>query len=367
MTDGSQQSRREMRLARLTVLAGILLLGLWISAGFLPALVWGIVIAIAIDPLHLRLRGLWPSHSARSWVAAAITLIVALCVLLPIAAGLAQAAREAHDLTQWIAQAQHEGVPVPLWVDDVPFASQAIRDWWTDNLSTPAGATEQFRQLGSTTWLAHTQVIGRDVLHRGVIFAFTLLVLFFALRERDSLLAQCRIAGERLLGASGERIGLQAVRSVRGTIDGLVLVGIGEGAVMTIVYVAVDVPHPLLFGVVTAIAAMIPFGAAVVFAIAGLLLLGMNAVGGAIAVIVIGLLVVAVADHFVRPILIGGATRLPFLWVLVGILGGVEAMGLLGLFVGPATMAVLIMLWRDFLKAVAEKDLALERDSPADP
>ena len=55
-----------------------------------------------------------------------------------------------------------------------------------------------------------------------------------------------------------------------------------------------------------------------------------------------------VADHFIRPVLIGGATQLPFLWVLLGILGGVEGFGLLGLFLGPAIMAVLILLWREW-------------------
>ncbi len=54
------------------------------------------------------------------------------------------------------------------------------------------------------------------------------------------------------------------------------------------------------------------------------------------------------ADHFVRPVLIGGATKLPFIWVLLGILGGVEAWGLLGLFLGPAIMAALIMMWREW-------------------
>ena len=150
-----------------------------------------------------------------------------------------------------------------------------------------------------------------------------------------------------------------AALSIRGTIDGLVLVGIGEGAVMGVVYLVLGVPHPLLFGAVTAIAAMIPFGAAVMFALAAMLLLAKSAVAGAIAVVVIGLIVVAIADHFIRPILIGGATRLPFLWVLIGILGGVETLGLLGLFVGPATMAVLIMLWRDFVgEPVVEAEAA---------
>ncbi len=83
--------------------------------------------------------------------------------------------------------------------------------------------------------------------------------------------------------------------------------------------------------------------------IAAALLLAQGSAGGAIAVIVIGLIVVGIADHFIRPILIGGATRLPFIWVLIGILSGVESFGLLGLFIGPAMMAVLIMLWREFI------------------
>ena len=58
--------------------------------------------------------------------------------------------------------------------------------------------------------------------------------------------------------------------------------------------------------------------------------------------------VIFVADHAVRPALIGGATKLPFLWVLLGILGGVETFGLLGLFLGPAVMAALILLWRQW-------------------
>jgi predicted PurR-regulated permease PerM len=61
-----------------------------------------------------------------------------------------------------------------------------------------------------------------------------------------------------------------------------------------------------------------------------------------------GMVVIFVADHAVRPALIGGATRLPFIWVLLGILGGVESFGLLGLFLGPAIMAALILLWREW-------------------
>ena len=67
-----------------------------------------------------------------------------------------------------------------------------------------------------------------------------------------------------------------------------------------------------------------------------------------------------IADHFVRPVLIGGAARLPFLWVLLGILGGLETFGFLGLFLGPAMMAALIALWREWTEIPA-----VERIRPA--
>jgi predicted PurR-regulated permease PerM len=72
-----------------------------------------------------------------------------------------------------------------------------------------------------------------------------------------------------------------------------------------------------------------------------------SAAAAAIGLIAFGSFVVFVADHFVRPAMIGGSTRLPFVWVLLGILGGVESFGLLGLFLGPALLAVLITLWRE--------------------
>ncbi|CAN5425692.1 AI-2E family transporter [soil metagenome] len=349
MDDEDVMRERVRRFGRIA-LAGLLgLLGLWIAAAFLPALIWAVVIAVAIDPLRQRAVTRWPGPHARTWLAAIGTTALALLVLIPLILSIAEAAREARDVSTWIALAQTQGLPVPDWVAHLPVGSRALAAWWQENLTTPEAATQQLQHLRSAEWLTRTQLIGTNVLHRAVIFGFTLLTLFFLLRDRDSILAQCRHAGDRMLGPAGERIALLAALSIRGTIDGLVLVGIGEGAVMAVVYLVLGVPHALLFGAVTAVAAMIPFGAALVFAVTALLLLAKSAVAGAIAVVVIGLVVVAIADHFIRPILIGGATRLPFLWVLIGILGGVETLGLLGLFVGPATMAVLIMLWRDFV------------------
>ena len=86
----------------------------------------------------------------------------------------------------------------------------------------------------------------------------------------------------------------------------------------------------------------------------------------AIVLFAIGLAVTFSADHFIRPVLIGGATRLPFIWVLLGILGGLEVWGLLGLFLGPASMAALILLWREWT-GPGTTELAVTEPVGADP
>lgn len=347
--------------SRLAVMLLLIALGLWIAKDFITALAWSVVIAIAIDPLHIHLRRHWPGTAPRTLIALAITLGVALVVLVPLTFGIAQAALDARAAALWMSSIKAHGIAAPAWLKDLPFGSTELAPWWRQHLSSPEAATLQLQNLTGADLLTQTRLIGSNLLHRSGIFAFTLLALFFLLRDRDGVLNQVRLAGRRLLGPDSERIGVQAIRSVRGTIDGLILVGLGEGMVMTVVYLLLGTPHPLLLGVATAIAATIPFGAAVVFLIAAVLMLGAGSVSGAIAVIVVGLLVVGIADHFFRPALIGGVTRLPFMWVLIGILGGVETLGILGLFVGPATMAVLIMLWRDYTRDPAAEDTSEER------
>jgi predicted PurR-regulated permease PerM len=93
--------------------------------------------------------------------------------------------------------------------------------------------------------------------------------------------------------------------------------------------------------------AVIPFGAPVIFTVAALYMVSVGKAIGGIVIFVAGMIVLFIADHVVRPVLIGGAARLPFLWVLMGLLGGLETFGIIGLFLGPAIMAALIALWRD--------------------
>jgi predicted PurR-regulated permease PerM len=338
------------RFARRVLVIALILLGLFVLHRFLPALIWAAVLGIAFHPLYAKAERRWPKLEDGVILPTIFTLAIGLLVMIPVGLGLFRAIAEIRDLSNWFSSAQENGIPVPNWLHALPFERDSAIAWWQQHLATPEATKAEIARFDKAKLLAHTQNIFWVMVHSGVIFLFTLLTLFFILRYNDRLIAQMKAASGRLFGPPGERIGYQVVQSVRGTIDGLVLVGIGEGLVMTVAYVVLGVPHPILLGIATAIAAMIPFGAAVMFEIAAFALLTQDAVTGAILVNVIGFAVVGVADHFIRPVLIGGATRLPFLWVLLGILGGVETLGLLGLFVGPATMAVLVMLWREFVE-----------------
>ena len=103
-------------------------------------------------------------------------------------------------------------------------------------------------------------------------------------------------------------------------------------------------PHAAVLTIGTAVAAMLPFCAVIAVAIAALLALAHSQLA-ALVIFAFGLVVIFIADHFVRPKLIGGATHMPFLLVLFGILGGIETWGLIGLFIGPALMAVVSLFW----------------------
>lgn len=346
MTSNLPKQRRAWGLLALT----FSVLGLRVVWGFLPALVWGVIIAVAIDPLYRRAQSRWPS--LRRTLPAAFTLVLLLLLLVPLGLALVQAPREAQSLSAWIASARSGGIPLPGWVVQLPFGRAALATWWADALATPEGAASWLHRFDSSA-LAHSRSFGTALLRRLTTLLFALVTLFFLLLERDRLVGDVDSVGNRLFGAAGERLARQLLLSVQGTINGLVLVGLAEGAVLGVAYFFLGVPHPLLLGALTGVAAMIPFGAVLIFLLAALLLIAQGAADGAIALVVIGFVVIGIADHVVRPVLIGGATKLPFLWVLVGILGGVEAFGLLGLFVGPAAMAVLIMLWRDYVEGAA--------------
>jgi predicted PurR-regulated permease PerM len=331
------------------LLATLLLFGggvftLW---EFLPALAWIVIFSIAFWPLFSRLAARWP-RLRRDVLPAAFVLAIVLAFVIPVALIAVPLASDGHAAGQWLDQVQKTGMAPPSFLADLPYGTR-LTSMWQARLSQPGqlstlttGAVK-----GGAGKLAAS--FGRETIHRLVLLGFTLLGLFFFLRDGEAVIAQLRIGSRRAFGAAGEDVGQQIISSVHGTVNGLVLVGLGEGVLLGLAYVATGVPHPTLFGLLTVILAMVPFGAAIAICSAAAVLLANGSTVDAIVIVVLGAVVTFVADHFIRPVLIGGTTRLPFFWVLLGILGGFTAWGLSGLFIGPALMAALILLWREWV------------------
>jgi len=349
-------------LARIALASAVVAVGLWILRDFLAALVWATVLAIAFWPIYRRLRQPVPKPIDRVVAPALATTLIGIIFITPIVLLGIAVARESHLVVQFMYDARHHGIPAPGWIDQLPLVGPTIGEWWRGNLGDPAAAEELIGRVNLRTLTESVREYGAEVVHRLALLLFTLLTLFFLFRDGDTMVEQLRSLGDRLIGLRGERIAGHMIAAVHGTVNGLVLVGLAEGLLLGVVYFAVGLPYPAMVGAITAVAAVIPFAAPVVYTLAGLYLFTAGDTTGGIIIIIIGSVIVFVADHFVRPVLIGGAARLPFLWVLLGILGGLETFGFLGLFLGPAMMAALIALWREWTEIPATERI---RPAPA--
>ena len=334
-------SRKFGRTALIIAVVGV---AVWMQWRFLPALAWAAVLAIATWPLRnaLAARGM-----GKTAVASLLTLVIGVVLVLPLIGLGFEVARDGGAFVAWVRDVRANGLGTPDWVSHLPFFGDAAAAWWQTNLAPPDAARTLFGRAETSGILTFTRTLGIEVASRLTILVFTLLALFFLYRDGSGVVDEAKAIAHRVFGPPGEHLGKNAVAAVRGTVNGLVLVGLVEGVLLGIAYVIAGLPHAALLGLITGVLATVPFGAPVIFVGCALALLVEGKTAAAIAILVFGSVIVFVADHFVRPILIGSSTRLPFLWVLLGIFGGLETFGLIGLFLGPAIMSVLVAMWRE--------------------
>jgi predicted PurR-regulated permease PerM len=332
------------RIARTLLIIAVVLASVWMLWRFLPALAWAGVLAVATWPLRQILVSRQIGETA---IATLLTLVLAAFLVVPLIGIGIEAAHERATIAQWLHDIRQNGFATPEWLSHLPFFGDRLAAWWDANLARPEAAGALVGRIGNSGMLSLTRRVGIELANRVMILIFTLLALFFLYRDGPRVIKEAIAISDRLWGPSGALLGRHFVSAVRGTINGLVLVGLGEGVLLGIGYAVAGLPHPVLLGLATAVLATVPFGAPVVFVTCGIVLLVQSQTTAAIALVAFGSIVVFIADHFVRPILISGTTRLPFLWVLLGIFGGLEAFGLVGLFLGPAIMSVLVQMWRD--------------------
>ncbi|HET9388190.1 MAG TPA: AI-2E family transporter [Steroidobacteraceae bacterium] len=335
------------KIARYALIGSLVGLGAWMLQHFLAALCWAVVLAIATSSLYDRWLASFRGKHRHVWAALSFTAIVGIVLIVPLVYGGVVAVREAISLARaYLESAKGSGPPdLPQWVQQLPLIGDWIHNLWLDQVHHASRAATPAKPA-VYEW---TRLVGIGLLRRLSTLVFTLLTLYFVYLNRDGLRRDVPRVSRRLFGPTVESLLIRAAEAVRATVDGIVLVAVAEGAIMAGVYAIAGVPHPILIGVVTGIFAMVPFAAPVAFVAVALLLFSQGAVGAAVGVLVAGFVMLFIADHFVRPLIIGEGAKLPFLWVLLGILGGIESFGLIGIFLGPALMAALVSLWRGWV------------------
>jgi predicted PurR-regulated permease PerM len=339
------QNHKELISIGLTI--AIVAFSLFIIHRFIPSLIWAAIITVATYPMYRHFRRFFRGYE--NLAALVFTSILALLIILPVSFLVRILINELQVFFNYLQVINREGGEAPSFFHAIPIIGNELVAYWDKNIGQPGNVKYLLSNLhlSLTPTSYYIKQVGASVAHRGFQLGFTVLCLFFFYRDGDKLFQQINRIGERCLGKRWFRYADGLPTALRSTVNGTIVVGIGVGILMGICYGLVDLPAPTLMGFITAFAAMIPFVVPIVFAIVAIILVSMGSMISAIIIAVWGTVVMFIADHFIKPVLIGGAIQLPFLAVLFGILGGVETLGLLGLFVGPVIMVLFVTLWEE--------------------
>ena len=323
-------------------------------------ILWAGVIAVATWPLHDRLRR---AAGARFEHASALLLTGAVVVFIgvPITSLVLRGWREAPALIELWTKSQESGLPTPDWLATLPLVGAWAARQWHTVLGEPGALGDYGRSVLGTLDFARGRSLLSELARHAMAFFFCILVLFFLYLDGDALAVQIDTVVARQLGPGGRRTLAVVVRSVRGAVNGLVLVGLGLGVLMAVAYAIAGVPHPAALGLATGLLGMVPFGAMLILAPVALYLFAIGSSTAAMVLIAVGALAIFVVDHFVRPVFLAAGLQLPLVLALLGIVSGLETFGVLGLFLGPTLLAVVAAVWRDL---AAPERVDAEPDAP---
>ena len=329
------------------LLGGLLLLGYTVMHLFLVPVAWAGIIAYSTWPLYLRLRRLL--RGSRGGSAVLMTLLLTLAFLLPMlwlgSLLRAEMASAYGAVAAYLAQGPHE---LPDLIAGIPGVGPRLQDFLDQLSSDPAALRAEISQWVEGRAGAMLDILGGVGRNAGKL-GFAVLALFFMYRDGETLISQVRRVLYGFLGARVEAYLVAAGDMTIAVVWGLVATAMAQGMVAGVGYWWAGLQAPLLLGGITALVALVPFAAPFVWGgISAWLILTGNLLAG-LGLLLWGALVVSWVDNLVRPLVIANATSLPFLLAMFGGLGGLAALGLVGLFLGPVILAVLMAVWREWL------------------
>lgn len=346
-TDAQQADAEQTLRGRqrwLTVI--IILLALYVAKDFLAPIAWAGVLALAMWPVFLRAVARAGGHDGA--IAIGFVLATALLVMMPLAIVAGSLVQESQVAATWVNGVSKTGLPAPQWLASLPLMGPRALAFWQGHIGSPRAAGELLGSVNADSVFGYTRTVGGQILNGVMLFLVTLVVLGAMLGSGRRLTVELRRAGRRLLGDFGAEFLEHLGAAVRGTVVGTLLVAIGEGSLIGVGYWLTGVPRPLLFTVLTIFVATLPFGAWFAFGLATVILLVQGHLLAAGLLFGFSIAVMLVGDNVAQPAIIGNSVKLPFVLALLGTFGGLEAFGLVGLFIGPAVMSALLLAWRQW-------------------
>lgn len=309
-----------------------------LAAPFFPALAWALALAVLFAPVHrwLESKIKWPN------LAAALCVLVA--VLVVVVPALFMAERIASEVASG-AETVSAAVASGQWrhtLDDHPRLAPAAR-WVEQQLDLPQTVK------AATSWLADAAggFVRRSILQL-VGLVLTFYMLFYFLRDRGAALASLRSLSP-LSEADMNRLFSDVFDTVHATVYGTFAVAAVQGVLGGLMFWWLDLPEPLLWGVVMGMLAVVPvLGAFVVWIPAAILLALEGSAGQALLLTLWGTVVVGGIDNLLYPMLVGGRLRMHSLTAFVSIVGGLIVLGPSGLILGPVIFTatrVLLEVW----------------------
>jgi predicted PurR-regulated permease PerM len=340
---------------RAFALVAILLVGYLlylVLAPFFAPIAWALFIAFLLHPVHVwltrRLHG-------RAALSSTILLLVTMLVILgPLAALGAAFAAQLGELARHAQAFAVEHKPSDLTdLASLPVIGPALA-WVRETTGISLAQIQAWAVEAAQTILKALGALGRaaflGALGTVIGFALMLFILFFAIRDGE------RIAGtvRALLPAEERdksRLFGHLAAVTRALVYGTGVTALVQGALVGIGFAVLGLPSPVVFGVLAALAALVPMaGTPVVWVPAVLALAAQDRWGAAIFMLVWGGFVTAI-DNFLRPWLVAGRAHIGALTVFLGVLGGVGAFGPIGIILGPLVLALAIALVRFALES----------------
>jgi predicted PurR-regulated permease PerM len=329
------------------LILGIVLLTFGVLRPFIVPLIWGGILAYVSWPLNQRLL---TALRGRAGLASLITtLIVTAVIVVPLvwlALMLRTEALSAYNEVQRFFASQPT---LPPALRDLPWIGPWAQQMLEQLSADPTAIKQQFVLMMEQSSVEVSRLIGGVGRNAAKLF-FAVLSMYFLLRDGPRLLREARAILEGILGPRVHDY-LDAIgQTTQAVVYALILGAIAQGAVAGIGYWIFGVRAPVLMGAATVLIALIPFGAPLVWGSLAVWMLITGNIWAGIGLLLWGVLLVSWMDNIVRPLVISNATRMPFLLVVFGVLGGVLAFGLVGLFIGPVLLAVSLAIWREWLE-----------------